>query len=94
MINFIETTFIDNYAQDGRTIATYSVDIDLDDFVSLFWFCEERPLLGSLDIYGYRFQGSHFDVGIPLGLLKASVYEALKREALKDEFRSWLNEII
>lgn len=51
-------------------------------------------LLGSQDIYGYRFQGSHFDVGIPIGLLKASVYEALKREALKDEFRSWLNEII
>ncbi len=51
-------------------------------------------LLGSQDIYGYRFKGTHFDVGIPLGLLKASVYEALRREDLKDEFRSWLNKII
>ena len=51
-------------------------------------------LLGSQDIYGYRIKGTHFDVGIPLGLLKASVYEALSREDLKDEFRSWLNKII
>ena len=32
----------------------------------------------------------HFDVGTPLGMLKASVYSALKREDMANELREWL----
>ncbi|MCH8062083.1 MAG: UTP--glucose-1-phosphate uridylyltransferase [Chloroflexi bacterium] len=42
--------------------------------------------------YAYRFPGTHFDVGVPAGLLKASVYAALHRDDMAEDFRKWLNE--
>ena len=42
--------------------------------------------------YAYRFPGAHFDVGVPVGLLKASVYAALHRDDLAEDFRKWLND--
>ena len=47
-------------------------------------------LLSTQEAYAYRFPGVHFDVGTPMGLLKASVYAALQREDLSDDFREWL----
>lgn len=44
--------------------------------------------------YAYRFAGDHFDVGTPLGMLKASVYAAMHRDDMKGDFRKWLNEVI
>ena len=41
-------------------------------------------------VYGYHFGGEHQDVGNPLGALKASVSEALRREELADDLRGWL----
>ena len=39
-------------------------------------------VLRSEKIYGYNFQGDHFDVGNPLGLLNASIHAAsLKGES-------------
>ena len=38
----------------------------------------------------YRFVGEHHDVGTPLGMLKASISEALRREGLADDLREWL----
>ena len=49
-------------------------------------------LLPSQKAYAYEFPGVHFDVGTPIGLLKASVYAALQRPALADDFREWLSE--
>ena len=40
--------------------------------------------------YAYRFPGTHFDVGVPAGLLKASVYAALHRDDMADDIRQWL----
>ena len=51
-------------------------------------------LLESQGICGYEFPGSHFDVGTPLGLLKASVYAALGREYLSGELRAWLDGVL
>ena len=45
-------------------------------------------------VYGYHFGGEHQDVGMPLGALKASVTEALKREELADDVRGWLAGIV
>ena len=50
-------------------------------------------LLEPQGIYGYEFPGAHFDVGTPLGLLKASVYAALQREDLSSDLRAWLDEV-
>ena len=41
-------------------------------------------------VQGYRFSGEHFDVGTPLGMLKASVVAALNREDIAPDLRSWL----
>ena len=43
-------------------------------------------------IYGYEFTGDHFDVGTPLGLLKASVHAALRRPDMAADLRAWLAE--
>ena len=50
-------------------------------------------LLSTQKVYAYRFPGDHFDVGTPLGLLKASAYAALQREDMAGELREWLSTI-
>ena len=49
-------------------------------------------LLSSQDVYAYRFPGVHFDTGTPAGMLKASVYAALRRPNLAGDLRRWLEE--
>ena len=44
--------------------------------------------------YAYKFDGEHFDVGTPLGMLKASVYAALHRDDLAKDFKDWIKENI
>ncbi len=45
-------------------------------------------------VLGNRIRGEHYDVGTPLGMLKASVAAALKREDAADDLREWLQEAI
>lgn len=49
-------------------------------------------LLSTRPMFAYRFPGVHFDVGTPLGLLKASVHATLQRDDLATSFREWLHE--
>ena len=51
-------------------------------------------LLSTQKVYAYRFPGDHFDVGTPLGLLKASAYAALQRENLAGDFKEWLSTVL
>ena len=44
--------------------------------------------------YAYRFSADHFDVGTPLGMLKASIHAALGRDDMAGELRSWLRETL
>lgn len=44
--------------------------------------------------YAYQFTADHFDVGTPLGMLKASVYAALKRDDMSGELREWLKSTL
>ena len=46
--------------------------------------------LESPGVYGHEFSGEHFDVGTPLGMLKAAVVAGLRREDVGAELRSWL----
>ena len=50
-------------------------------------------LIDTQGILGYEFPGVHFDVGTPLGLLKASVHEALQRDGVSGELRAWIAKI-
>ena len=43
--------------------------------------------------YAYEFAADHFDVGTPIGMLKASVYAALKREDMADEITEWVKTL-
>ena len=51
-------------------------------------------LLSTQRAYAYRFPGVHFDVGAPLGLLKASVYAALHRDDLSGDLRDWIAGVL
>ena len=51
-------------------------------------------LLSTQAAHAYEFPGVHFDVGTPLGLLKASAYDALRRPDTGAEFRRWLSETL
>lgn len=44
--------------------------------------------------YAYRFDAAHFDVGTPIGMLKASVYAALRRKDMADDIRDWLQNAL
>jgi len=49
-----------------------------------------RRLLKKRPVYGYEVKGVRHDTGNKLGFLKATVYFALKREDLADEFKEYL----
>ena len=51
-------------------------------------------LLSTQAAHAYEVPGVHFDVGTPLGLLKASAYDALRRPDTGTEFRRWLSETL
>ena len=51
-------------------------------------------LLEDIPCLGYEFPGIHFDVGTPVGMLKASLHIGLNRDDLKSEFREWLDSYI
>lgn len=46
------------------------------------------------DIYGYEFEGTYYDAGKPLGLLKTSVAWGLKHPVIGPELREYLRELL
>jgi UTP--glucose-1-phosphate uridylyltransferase len=52
-----------------------------------------RRLLKKRPIYGYEIKGVRHDAGNKLGYLKATVYFALKREDLAEEFKEYLRSL-
>jgi len=51
-------------------------------------------LLQTQQMYALRFQGARYDVGNPLGLLKASVELALQREDMGPDFMEFLEQLV
>lgn len=45
-------------------------------------------------VYGFRFEGRRFDCGSKAGYLQATVAFGLDREELRDEFLSFLNDVV
>ena len=52
-----------------------------------------RRLLKKRPVYGYEIKGVRHDAGNKLGYLKATVYFALKREDLAEEFKDYLRSL-
>jgi len=50
-------------------------------------------LIPHLGCKGYLFQNKHFDVCIPIGLLKATIHQALKRDDTHDDLVHWLKNL-
>ena len=46
------------------------------------------------DVYGYRFRGQRFDCGSKAGFLQATVAFGMAREELREEFASYLHDIV
>ena len=44
--------------------------------------------------YAYEVKAEHFDVGTPIGMLKASIHAAHERGYFTDEIKDWLKDII
>lgn len=53
-----------------------------------------KTLIEKQDMYAHIFEGRRHDVGDKLGFLQATVEYALKREDLKEEFKTYLKEVI
>ena len=60
-------------------------EIQLTDGMALL--LQEQPL------YACQFEGTRYDVGNPLGMLKASLALALERDDLGPALRAWLQEL-
>ena len=44
--------------------------------------------------FAYEIVADHFDVGTPIGMLKASVYAALKRDDMARDLKAWLKPML
>ena len=51
-------------------------------------------LLQERQIYGYEFSGTHYDVGDKLGLVRATIAYALKREDLRKPLKKYLATVL
>ncbi|HTV83241.1 MAG TPA: UTP--glucose-1-phosphate uridylyltransferase GalU [Acidobacteriaceae bacterium] len=52
-----------------------------------------KGLLATEKVYGYSFEGTRYDAGDKLGMLKATVDFALEREDLGPQFRAYLKSL-
>mgnify|MGYP001172275646 FL=1 len=50
-------------------------------------------LMTELPCVAYQFTSDHFDIGTPVGLVKASVYQSLTREHMSEDVSSWIKTI-
>ena len=53
-----------------------------------------KMMMDSPGVRAYRFPGHHFDVGTPVGLLKATIFAALQRDEMKDDIVEWMKSAI
>ena len=49
----------------------------------------ELKKIKDIGVLGYQFSEVHFDVGTPLGLLKASIHQSMKNEEFIDDIKSF-----
>jgi len=53
-----------------------------------------RTIMVSQSVYAYEFEGTWYDVGDKFGFIKATLYEALKREELKGPLMEYMRSLV
>ena len=53
-----------------------------------------ETLRASQGAYAYEFDAVHFDAGVPIGMLKASIYSALNDDDMSTELKDWLKPML
>ena len=53
-----------------------------------------RTIMVSQSVYAYEFEGTWYDVGDKFGFIKATLYEALKREELKEPLMEYMRSLV
>ena len=66
-----------------KTNAGINGEIQLTDAIAL--------LIENIGVLGYQFTEAHFDVGTPIGLLKASIHESMKKEEFADDMKAFFS---
>lgn len=66
-----------------KTNAGINGEIQLTDAIAL--------LIENIGVLGYQFTEAHFDVGTPIGLLKASIHESMKNEEFADDMKAFFS---
>ncbi len=70
----------------GKTPSGKNQEIQLTDALEI--------LLQKQAVYAWQFEGTRYDVGTPIGLLKATAAMALKRPDIREEFRDYLSKLL
>jgi UTP--glucose-1-phosphate uridylyltransferase len=103
VIDLIEKPSIQDAPSNLAIVGRYVLTADIFDALESLrpstggeiWLTDAiSELLKTQKVLGYEFPGIQFDVGTPLGLQMASVYEALRRDDTSEQFRTWLNGIL
>ena len=53
-----------------------------------------NSMLANTPCHGYEFDADHFDIGIPFGLLKASIYAGLRRKDFGPDLHAWISDAV
>ena len=103
MLDLIEKPTIQDAPSNLAIVGRYVLTEDIFDALESLnptaggeiWLTDAiSELLKTQKVYGYEFPGIQFDVGTPIGLQMASVYEALRREDTSNQFRTWIKSIL
>ena len=53
-----------------------------------------NTMIANTPCHGYAFDADHFDIGIPLGMLKASIHAGLRRKDIGPDLHTWIARAI
>ena len=53
-----------------------------------------NAMIASTPCHGYEFDADHFDIGIPFGMLKASIHAGLRRKDIGPDLHTWISRAI
>ena len=100
IIGMVEKPSVEEAPSDLAIIGRYVLPIEIFDALER----SHKGALGEIQLTdaiaslipyrgckGYLFQNAHFDVGTPLGLLQASLHQAVNRHGIDVDFGDWLN---
>lgn len=88
-----------NFAGLGRYIVKPEIFLELDNLSqgkgNEYQFTDGMlNLMKKQDFYACKFKGTYYDIGNQLGYIKANIAFALERDDLKDDLKSYINNLV